>query len=75
MDIILVSVDAVKEAFEAMVAGKLNCTVEYTPLLGPGVFDAIEKYRAGEKLPKWIKSEDQTFPMEMAKEVIGTRKY
>jgi galactofuranose transport system substrate-binding protein len=74
-DIVLVSIDGIKEAFEAMVAGKLNCTIENTPLYGPGVFDAIEKYRAGEQLPKWIKSADQTFPMEVAKDVIGTRKY
>ncbi len=74
-DIIIISVDAVKEAFEAMVAGKLNCTVECTPLLGPGAFDAIEKYRAGETLEKWIKSNDQVFPMETANDVIDSRKY
>ena len=31
----VVSIDGVKGAFEAMVAGKLNCTVECNPLLGP----------------------------------------
>lgn len=74
-DIILVSIGGSKEAFEAMVAGKLNCTIENTPLYGPGVFDAIAKHRAGEQLPKWIKVANQTFPMEVAKELIGTRKY
>jgi len=34
-DIVIVSVDAVKGAFEAMIAGKLNCSVECSPLLGP----------------------------------------
>ena len=29
------SIDAVREAFEAMIAGKLNATVECNPLLGP----------------------------------------
>ncbi len=74
-DIIIVSIDAVHEAFEAMVEGKLNATVECTPLLGPGAFDALERYLAGEKLPKWIKSEDRTFSMEVAKDVIDSRKY
>jgi ABC-type sugar transport system substrate-binding protein len=74
-DIIIVSVDAIKDAFEAMVAGKLNCTVECTPLLGPGAFDALEKYLAGEKLPKWIKSEDQVFTKDTAAAHIGSRKY
>ena len=34
-DIIIVSIDGVKGAFEAMIAGKLNCSVECSPLLGP----------------------------------------
>jgi galactofuranose transport system substrate-binding protein len=74
-DILIVSIDGIKDAFQAMVAGKLNCTVECTPLLGAPTYKAIRRYLAGEKLPKWIKSEDQTFPAEMAKEVIGSRKY
>jgi hypothetical protein len=34
-DIKIVSIDAVRGAFEAMIEGKLNCTVECNPLLGP----------------------------------------
>ena len=34
-DIIIISIDGVKGAFEAMIAGKLNVTVECSPLLGP----------------------------------------
>ena len=34
-DIIIVSIDAVKGAFEAMMAGKLNVSVECNPQLGP----------------------------------------
>src|SRR5204862_8003456 len=51
-DIIVVSIDGVKGAFEAMVAGKLNCTVECTPLLGPAALDAIEAFKAGKTVPK-----------------------
>ena len=32
-DIVIVSIDSVKGAFEAMIAGKLNCSVECSPLL------------------------------------------
>ena len=74
-DIIIVSIDGIKEAFQAMVDGKLNCTVECTPLLGAPAYKALRRHLAGEKLPKWIKSEDQTFPAEVAKDIIGTRKY
>ncbi len=74
-DIIIVSIDGIKEAFQAMENGKLNCTVECTPLLGGPAYKALRRHLAGEKLPKWIKSEDQTFPMEVAKEVMPSRKY
>src|SRR5262245_33583763 len=40
-DIIVISIDGIKPAFEAMVAGTLNCTVECNPLLGPAAFDAV----------------------------------
>ncbi len=74
-DILVVSIDAVRAAFEAMVAGDLNATVECNPLLGPAVFDAVERAVAGEDLPKWIKVEDRLFTREQAAEVIDERKY
>jgi galactofuranose transport system substrate-binding protein len=74
-DIIIVSIDAVRGAFDAMVAGKLNCTVECNPLLGPAAFDAVESALKGEELPKKVQVKDQIFPMEKAAEVLPTRKY
>lgn len=74
-DIIIVSIDGVKGAFEAMVAGKLNCTVECNPLLGPAAFDAVEAALAGKELPKKTIVEDKVYDQEQAKDVIGSRKY
>ena len=74
-DIVIVSIDGVKAAFEAMAEGKLNCTVECNPLLGPAAFDAIEKALAGEQLPKKTIVEDKLFEQSQAKEVLPTRKY
>lgn len=74
-DVILISVDAVKAAFEAMVAGKLNATVECNPLMGPLVFDTINKVRAGEKVPQFIQNKDQLFETSNAAQLIGTREY
>jgi len=74
-DIILVSIDGVRGAFEAMIEGKLNCTVECNPLLGPLAFDAIQRAINGETLEKWIKQIDNVFPMETAEEVLPTRMY
>lgn len=74
-DVIVVSVDGVKGAFEAMVAGKLNCTVECNPLLGPMAFDAVEKAVKGETLPKRTVVEDKVYDQSTAKDVIASRKY
>lgn len=74
-DIIVVSIDGVKPAFEAMVEGTLNCTVECSPLLGPAAFDAVNKAVAGEKLPKKTIVEDKVYDQSVAKDVIDSRKY
>src|SRR5437660_443707 len=74
-DIVVVSIDGVKGAFEALVAGKLNCSVECNPLLGPAAFDAVEAALAGKPLPKKTIVKDQLFDQSAAKDVIETRQY
>ena len=74
-DIVIVSIDAVKGAFEAMIAGKLNVTVECSPLLGPQLMAAVKDVVAGKPLPKRIVTEESIFTMETARDVFPTRKY
>jgi simple sugar transport system substrate-binding protein len=74
-DIIVVSIDGIKPAFEAMVAGKLNCTVECNPLLGPAAFDAVQAAISGKQLPKKTVVKDELFDQSVAKEVVAQRKY
>jgi simple sugar transport system substrate-binding protein len=74
-DILIISVDAVKGAFEAMIAGKLNVTVECSPLLGPQLMAAVKDVVAGKPVPKRIVTEESIFPMETAQDVFPTRKY
>ena len=74
-DIIVVSIDAVKAAFQAMVAGELNCTVECNPLLGPLAFDAVENVLDSKPVPKKTVVKDQVFDQSTAKDVIGKRQY
>jgi ABC-type sugar transport system substrate-binding protein len=74
-DITLVSIDGVKSAFEAMVKGELNCTVECNPLLGTMAFDALDKATKGEQLPKKTVVQDKVYDQTVAKDVIGSRQY
>jgi simple sugar transport system substrate-binding protein len=74
-DVVVVSIDAVKGAFEAMAAGKLNCTVECNPLLGPMAFDAVEKAVKGGELPKKTVVQDRVFDQSTAQAELPNRKY
>ncbi|HEV7606464.1 MAG TPA: ABC transporter substrate-binding protein [Steroidobacteraceae bacterium] len=74
-EILIVSVDAVKGAFEAMIAGKLNATIECNPLLGPQLMTSVTEVVAGRPIPKRIVVEETMFTMETAKQYIQTRKY
>ncbi len=75
VDIKIVSVDAARGAFEAMIAGKLNATVECNPLLGPQFFDLALKVVNGQPIPKWVPSIESVFFPENASEILPTRKY
>jgi simple sugar transport system substrate-binding protein len=74
-DILIVSIDAVKGAFEAMIAGKLNATIECNPLLGPHLMTAVTEVVAGRPIPKRIVVEEAMFTKETAKQHIQSRKY
>lgn len=75
VDIKIVSVDAARGAFEAMIAGKLNATIECNPLLGPQFFELALKVVNGEKVPKWVPSIEGIFLPDDAAQVLPQRKY
>lgn len=75
IDIKIVSIDASHGAFEAMIAGELNATVECNPLLGPQFFDLALKVVNGEPVPKWVPSTEGIFFPDNASEILPTRKY
>ena len=74
-DIMIISVDAVKGAFEAMIAGKMNVSVECSPLLGPQLMQAVKDLKAGKTIPKRIVTQEGVFPMEVAAKEFPNRKY
>lgn len=86
-DIIIVGCDSVKAAFDAIVAGEMNCTVECTPLYGSFVVNAIKALERGEKFDKRvIHPEEGVFDMNggidlgtvksiKAADVIASRQY
>ena len=74
-DIKIVSVDAVHGAFDAMIAGKLNVTVECNPLLGPQFFETALKLANGAPVEKWVKSKEDIYRQDTAAQELPKRKY
>ena len=75
VDIKIVGCDGVKGAFEAMVAGEMNGTVECNPCLAEQVFDTAAKLKAGETVDKWIVSNDGVFTQADAEAELPNRTY
>ncbi|OUM99150.1 MAG: LacI family transcriptional regulator [Paenibacillaceae bacterium ZCTH02-B3] len=74
-DILIVSVDGIRDAFVAASEGKINFIVECNPLLGPQLMDLVKKVVAGEPVPKRIVTEERTFTIEEAIAELPNRQY
>ena len=74
-DITIISIDGVKGAFQAMLAGKLNVTIECNPLLGPQLMELARKVVAGQPVEKRITVIEGVFPAEVAAKELPNRKY
>jgi simple sugar transport system substrate-binding protein len=58
-----------------MIAGKLNVSVECSPLLGPQLMAAAKDAAAGKPIPRRIVTEEGVFPKEIAAQEFPNRKY
>jgi simple sugar transport system substrate-binding protein len=74
-DIIIITVDAVRDGMQAAADGKINFIVECNPLLGPQLMDAVKAVVEGKEVPKRIVTEEGTFTSEEAKAALPNRKY
>ena len=74
-DIFIVSIDGVRGAFEAMMQGKLNATIECNPLLGPILMQTAQAVAAGKPVAQRITVTEGVFPAEVAAKEFPNRKY
>ncbi|NEC89368.1 ABC transporter substrate-binding protein [Streptomyces sp. SID12501] len=74
-DILIVTIDGVKDGFIAMSEGKINAIVECNPLLGPQLMEVVKKVKDGETVERWIKTKESDFMQDQAKAALPTRKY
>lgn len=74
-DIIIISVDGTRRAFEKMVEGKINAVVECNPLLGPILMQAVSEIIAGRSLPKRIVPPESVYTEVLAEKELPYRQY
>ena len=67
-DVLIISIDAIKAAFEAIDRGDMNATVECSPLLGPLGFEKLTKAINGEQVEKYIINPDKLYDRDNYKE-------
>lgn len=74
-DIIIISFDAVRETFNRIIKGEINCVCECNPLHGPRVERIIQSFERGEKVDKNSYVVECVFDEENASLILPTRTY
>ena len=75
-DVIIISFDAVREALQMCLDGKINLCVECSPLHGPRVDELIKLYQEGQPVRKKIYVQETSFTRaDLTQEMIDKRPY
>jgi ABC-type sugar transport system substrate-binding protein len=74
-DILVISMGGSRKALEAIVAGKLNVTVECNPLLGPQLIAVVKELAAGKTVPRRVITQESVFTSENAASELPHRAY
>ena len=74
--VILISFDAVRQALQYCLEGRINLCVECNPLHGPRVEELIRQYESGQSVPKHLFVEELIFTRDsLSQELIDAREY
>jgi simple sugar transport system substrate-binding protein len=74
-DILVISIEGSRKGLEAIVAGKLNVSVECSPLLGPPLMAVARDLAAGKVVPRRVITEESVFTRENAAQELPSRAY
>jgi simple sugar transport system substrate-binding protein len=75
VDILVISIEGSRKGLEAVVAGKLNVTVECSPLLGPQLMAVVKDLAAGNPVPRRVVTQESVFTRENAAVELPGRAY
>ncbi|HUQ10748.1 MAG TPA: ABC transporter substrate-binding protein [Steroidobacteraceae bacterium] len=74
-DILVISTEGSRKALEAIIAGKLNVTVECSPLLGPQIVAVAKDLAAGKPVPRRVITQEAVFTRDNAAAELPRRAY
>lgn len=74
-DIIIVTVDGVRDGLQALVDKKFNYVVECNPVFGDQIVDLIKKVHAGETVEKETIVVDEAFDQTITQEFVDARSF
>jgi simple sugar transport system substrate-binding protein len=74
-DILVIAIEGSRKGLEAIVAGKLNVSVECSPLLGPQLMALVRDLAAGKPVPRRVITEETVFTRENAAAALPNRAY
>ncbi len=74
-DVRIISVDATKDAFEAMVRRELSCAVECNPIIGDQLMKAVRDLKSGKQMPFRIITDEKIYDQDLADDYINKRMY
>jgi ABC-type sugar transport system substrate-binding protein len=74
-DILVISIEGSRKGLEAIVAGKVNVTVECSPLLGPQLMNVVSDVSAGKPVSRRVITQESVFTRENAAVELPNRAY
>ena len=75
IDVLVIAVEGSREGLEAIVAGKLNVSVECNPMVGPQLIAVARDAALGKQVPRRVVTEETVFTAENAATELPKRTY
>jgi simple sugar transport system substrate-binding protein len=72
-DVLVLAIEGSRAGLEAIVAGKLNVSVECSPLLGPQLMAVVRDAADGKPVPRRVVTEESVFTRENAAAALANR--
>ena len=74
-DILVISIEGSRKGLEAILDGKMNVSVECSPLLGPQLMAVVKDVAAGKQVPRRVVTQESVFTRENAEAELPNRVY